>query len=387
VIITGTHFTGTTSVIIGGVPAGSFIVISDREIDATAGAGATGVVLVLTPNGSDSLGTFTFVKTLQVPHIISFSPTTGTSGTQVSIRGTGFTGVNRVSFGGVAAGSFIIASDSSISAIVGSGATGPVLVASTTVADSLAGFIYISSPGPVINSFTPDSAATAATVTIRGSGFTGTTSVDFGGTPASSFLVLSDSVISAIVGDGSTGLVSVRTPNAGDSLAGFIFLPDTALQPQILSFSPASGNAGATITIIGQHFTGTTSVTIGGVTATSFTVISDSVIVAIVGSGAVSGNITVTTPAGSISVNPFVVTTGLVVFPNPASGTVTINFPLSSSRALVNLTDYSGRLVTSIVVKPGETTKLLNLYGVQLGAYVISWGDGSTTLRRIILIK
>lgn len=76
---------------------------------------------------------------------------------------------------------------------------------------------------PTITSFTPTNARQGTAVTITGTNFTGTTAVSFGGTAAASSSVVSATSISAIVGTGTTGNVSVTTPNGTASLAGFIF--------------------------------------------------------------------------------------------------------------------------------------------------------------------
>jgi len=64
---------------------------------------------------------------------------------------------------------------------------------------------------PTITSFTPTSAGRGTTVTITGTNFTGTTTVMFGATAASSFIVVNSTTITAVVGSGSTGLISVTT--------------------------------------------------------------------------------------------------------------------------------------------------------------------------------
>jgi hypothetical protein len=79
---------------------------------------------------------------------------------------------------------------------------------------------------PTITSFTPTYVSNGVTVTIKGKNFNGTNSVTFGGVVASSFTVINDTTINAIVGNGSTGSVSVTTPGGKDSLAGFIFNPN-----------------------------------------------------------------------------------------------------------------------------------------------------------------
>ena len=60
VVITGTNFTGATSVTFGGTNAASFTVNSSTQITATPGAGTTGTIQVTTAGGTaTSAGTFT----------------------------------------------------------------------------------------------------------------------------------------------------------------------------------------------------------------------------------------------------------------------------------------------------------------------------------------
>lgn len=66
---------------------------------------------------------------------------------------------------------------------------------------------------PVIDSFTPSEGCSGnAIVTITGSNFIGATGVQMGGTPVNSFVVNSSTEISAVIGAGTTGLISVHTP-------------------------------------------------------------------------------------------------------------------------------------------------------------------------------
>ncbi len=66
---------------------------------------------------------------------------------------------------------------------------------------------------PKITSFTPTSACASSnqTVTITGKYFTGSSAVLIGGTAASSFIVNSDTQITATIGAGTTGAISVTT--------------------------------------------------------------------------------------------------------------------------------------------------------------------------------
>ena len=68
--------------------------------------------------------------------------------------------------------------------------------------------------------------------------------------------------------------------------------------PTITGFDPSNGDAGASVTIAGMNFTGTTSVRFNGVVA-SFAVPDDTSITTTVPSGATTGPISVSTPGGT----------------------------------------------------------------------------------------
>lgn len=76
---------------------------------------------------------------------------------------------------------------------------------------------------PIVTQFTPSIASTNTTVLIKGTGFTGATSITFGGTAVLSYTILNDSAVIAIIGNGASGSVTVTTPSGSGSLTGFIF--------------------------------------------------------------------------------------------------------------------------------------------------------------------
>jgi hypothetical protein len=78
-------------------------------------------------------------------------------------------------------------------------------------------------PATVIKSFTPFKGATGTSVTIKGTSFSGGTDVSFGGVIAQSFVVNNDTTVTAVVGAGSSGSVSVTSPAGTASLAGFTY--------------------------------------------------------------------------------------------------------------------------------------------------------------------
>lgn len=223
------------------------------------------------------------------PVISAFTPGAGGGGTAVTITGTNFTGVTDVKFGGVKAASFTVNSNTSITAIVGPGASGEVSVTTGMGTAVLPGFVY---NGPVISSFTPTVGVTGTTVTIDGTNFTGVTEVKFGGIPAASFTVNSATTIYAVVGNGASGEVSVTTSNGTAGKAAFSFNV-----PTITGFTPATAPAGATVTITGINFGTTVSdntVFFGAVKATVLTA-SPTQLTAIVPACATYAPITVTT--------------------------------------------------------------------------------------------
>lgn len=74
---------------------------------------------------------------------------------------------------------------------------------------------------PIITSFSPTTVLVGGTVTIKGLRLGGATEVRFGGTPATSFKVVSDTVVTAVVGKGGTDTLSVTTAFGTASKVGF----------------------------------------------------------------------------------------------------------------------------------------------------------------------
>ena len=110
-------------------------------------------------------------------------------------------------------------------------------------------------PVPVIASFSPTEGVTGTVVTITGENFTGTTAVNFGETPAISFTVVSGITITAEVGNGSSGKISVTNAYGTATKSGFLY--KTRLK--INSFSPVYGPVGTVVTINGTNFSSVTS--------------------------------------------------------------------------------------------------------------------------------
>jgi uncharacterized repeat protein (TIGR03803 family) len=131
-------------------------------------------------------------------------------------------------------------------------------------------------------------------VGILGQGFSSATGVKFG-SGAGTFTVVSDTYMIATVAAGATtGNVTVLEPG-GNLITPQVF----SVIPQALTFAPPSGPVGTQVVITGMSLTQTTSVTFGGVKATTFTVNSDTQVTATVPTGAKTGKVVVKTKGGS----------------------------------------------------------------------------------------
>ena len=118
-------------------------------------------------------------------------------------------------------------------------------------------------------------------MTISGSGFSLATSVAFGPTPATSFIVNSDTSITAVSPVGTTGKVDVTVSSIGGSSVTSAADKFT-YAPTVTGVSPTSGSAagGTVVTLTGTNFTVATGVLFGPTAATGYTVNSNTSITA-----------------------------------------------------------------------------------------------------------
>ncbi len=236
VTITGTGLTGASAVKFGGTAATTYSVGSDGSISATSPPGTLGSVdvTVTTPGGPSATGPpdlFTYVAgpPPPAPTVTGVSPPSGptSGGTTVTIAGTGLTAASGVKFGGTAAATYSVGSDSSISATSPIDTPGPVDVTVTTTFGGTSAtnpadlFTYVAPPAPTVTGVSPSSGPTTGgtTVTIAGTGLTGASAVKFGGTAATTYSVGSDSSISATSPPGTLGPIDVTVTTPGGQSA------------------------------------------------------------------------------------------------------------------------------------------------------------------------
>jgi uncharacterized repeat protein (TIGR01451 family) len=218
--ITGTDFSGASSVQFNGVGT-SFTIAADTLITAVVPAAAlTGPISVQTQSGTGTSSSY-FIG---APRIASFSPASGVVGTNVAISGSNFTDVISVRFGAISA-AFTNRSANEITAVVPSDAM-TASISVTTPAGIVAtpsAFLVL----PWLESFEPANGPSGTRVTLRGTGFSGATGVSFGGTASTDFTVSSKEQIVAIVpAQALTGPITVSTPSGSStSLEPFIVGP------------------------------------------------------------------------------------------------------------------------------------------------------------------
>jgi uncharacterized repeat protein (TIGR01451 family) len=209
VIITGEYFVGVTNVQFAGTTA-PFEVTSTTQLQALVPQGATnGPIRVGSLYGAGTSRTNFQVITL-APIVRGFSPASGAQGTQVTVDGDYFVGVQSVAFGGLMTPFFEVTSFTQLQALVPANATsGPVAVTTPWGTGVSAELFYVP---PRIGDFSPTNGYAGAPVTIRGVNFLGAKRVQFNGQD-SVFVVDSNTVIRAVVpAAATTGPIAVSTP-------------------------------------------------------------------------------------------------------------------------------------------------------------------------------
>lgn len=410
VTISGVHFKKTTKVAFGDTAAISFTVLNDSTITAKVGLGRTGSVSVTTLFGTSYKYQFVWIPSdTSLTVIDSFARTSATTGESVRIYGKYLLGTTAVSFGGTPASSFWAFTDTQIVATVGRGSSGNVTITTQYGSATKPGFTYLADTfPPVINYFTPTSGKMGTNVTLYGAHFNRATKVRFGDSTAISFTVLNDSTITAQVGRGKTGNVSVTTPFGIATKPGFVFIPSDTVLTVINYFTPTSAKAGSQVRIYGKYLTPGTAVSFGGTASTYLYGVSDTMIIAIVGQGS-SGNVSVTSWYGTATKPGFTyipdstsrvaaVSTNagtnentsnlsLVLYPNPAKTYVIATHPLSAHKAQLQVIDIAGKLIKTIIVGNSVTQTKVPVTGLLTGVYKLVWSDGKNQISKTLLIK
>ena len=250
------------------------------------------------------------IRILEYRGVTALDVTAGASGSSASASSGSATtsvanelifGANTVSTGNGAAGSGFtariittpdgdLAEDKTVTA-TGSNSATATLTGSGPWVMQMATFAAVSAPLPTVTSVAPASGSTVGgtAVTITGTNFATGATVTFGGTAATSVVVVSSTSITATTPAGSAGAVTVTVTNPGGqsgSSGGRLYLYCSADGEQCQSPNSGPTAGGTAVTITGTNFAAGATVTFGGTAATNVVVVN-------------STTITATTPAGS----------------------------------------------------------------------------------------
>ena len=318
IAIAGANLATTSAVSFGGVAAPTFYLTGSSQLNVKVPAGSVGAVDVTVTTAA---GTATRVAGLTyvaaaAPVVTSATPTFGpaSGGTSVVLSGTGLTGATAVTLSGAPAASFTVNSDTQITLVTPSSASGGPSNISITTPGGQVGIPFTYSltgyPAPTVASISATSGPLAGgnTAVITGTNFVSGAVVSFGGVVARN-IVNSGTQITATVPSGVAGTVDVgiATPGGAATLSSaYTYTSASPTAPTITAVSPSSGSTagGTSVVITGTDLTGATAVNFGSTAASSFTVNSATQITAVSPAGAAGAvNVAVTTAGGTATSN------------------------------------------------------------------------------------
>jgi hypothetical protein len=221
--------------------AGSYDVV----VNGTCSSNVLSDAATLTVNTPVSIGTPPGNATVcEAQQTSLYVPATGTGLTYQWRKGT-------VNIGGATSSTYTIASatlaDAGTYDVVVGGACGPQTSPSATVTVN---------KQPAITVFAPTAGGTGTSVSINGSGFLGVTSVSFNGTPAASFTVNGDGVITAVVGpSATTGPIQISKGGCAVAVSGAPFTVTSSFGAPTALVSNATGTTSALVTWTGTGST------------------------------------------------------------------------------------------------------------------------------------
>ncbi len=294
VTLTGSDLAGATSVRFGSLDA-SFTVNDDGTIDAVAPPQDAGTVdvRVITLGGTSAVTAADQFSYVAPPTVAGLGQPTGplAGGTVVTLTGANLAGATQVAFDGAPV-AFVVNADGTLTATAPAHDGGSIDVVVTTpggtsptVAEDQ--FTYVSPPAitGVKHSSGPIVGGTA--VTITGDNLATTTIVFFGDQPAASITVNDDGTLTAIAPPHPAGTVPLTVVAAGgvsDPVAAgrfsFVSYPGRpAIFFLTLRRGPTAG--GTPVTIVGRQLAHVDRVLFGNVAASSFRVLSRTLLIAI----------------------------------------------------------------------------------------------------------
>jgi RHS repeat-associated protein len=346
---------------------------SDVEIAVTVPTGTTSGPVVVTANGVASNSVpFTVYAT---PTITSLNPSSATIGSTITISGTNFGDSYdslQVYFSEnvypAPQATIVSQSPTSIQAIVPASAeTGSVQVLVNGY-EATSPFTLI--PTPTISQLSPPSGVAGTTVAIYGTNFgssQGSSTVSFNGVPATVTEWSTGYIVAVAPGTVTSGPVTI-VENSVPSNNNAIF---TVTNPAIGSLSPASGAAGATITVNGSGLTAQ------GLTTQIFF-------------NGIAGYVASTSTANSLSVQvPSNATSGPVTVEVGTISSNSVPFTVEQPPTITSLSPTSGPFVNGVIAPvtilgsgfgATQSNSTVNFWMSQTAPTIVSWSDTQIVL-------
>jgi RHS repeat-associated protein len=288
------------------------------------------------------------------PSITSLNPTTGTTGSSVTITGSNFgatQGSSAVTFNGTTAAPTSWSATSIVVPVPSGATTGNVVVTVGGIASNGVSFT-VTVAAPTITSLNPTSGGIGTSVTIAGTNFgasQGTSTVTFNGTTATPSSWSATSIVTLVPNGATTGNVVVTVGGQASNGVNFTVIAP----PSITSFTPTSASVGNLIAVTGTNFTANNATPVvtlnqqgGGTIPASVSSASATSLSFVIPTGAATGPITVTANSQSASSSTsltITATSSFTLSATPATVTLlpgqttTVNVSLASSNGFTQL--------------------------------------------------
>ena len=375
VTITGTNFSATASsdtVQFNGTAATISSASTTQLVVTVPWGSTTGPICVQVSSGTAGCSSSNF--TLQPPTITSFTPTSGLTGTSVTITGTNFSttpNYTLVSFNGKNATINSVTSTQLVATVPTGATTGPIYVyVAALTAMSSSNFTV---PAPTITSFTPTSGPVGTVVTITGTNFSTTLANDsvyfyYGGTAVVTSATSTQLVVT-VPNLTETGLINV-TVNGQSAASSSNF---TVTSGAITGFTPTSGPPGTVVTITGD-FSPTVAndyLYFNGYVGASITSATSTQLVVTVPQGSTTGPLCISVSGGTAgcSISNFTVPVPTITSFTPTSGT-------PGTVVTITGTNFSSTPASNAVKFSGVAASVASATSTQL---VVTVTEGSTT--------
>lgn len=228
VTLNGSGLNGTTQVRFGNLISTLVTNVSPLQVTAVVPPGvANGAITLTTTNGTaTTTGLF-----YQAPRVDTFSPSSGSPGTLVTVNGLNLSGAVEVQLNNAVVPGVAQVNNQQLTFQVPANATsGRIKVVTPGGTSESAASFTVQGPGPVISGFTPTFGGPGTAVTISGVNLTTATSVSFNAVTAS-FTVQGNSLVATVPANATTGRIQVVTPQGiAESTANFTVGTSTDLR-------------------------------------------------------------------------------------------------------------------------------------------------------------